>query len=95
VIHVEVAYALPDDQFLVELEVNDVTSVAEAITKSGLFERYPELKQLELSIGIYSRPVTADTKLSDGDRVEIYRPLTIDPKEARRLRAAAKNKKQN
>ena len=92
-IKIEVAYALPDEQFLVELEADDAVSAMEAITRSGLFERYPELKQQELDIGIYSRAVTADTRLNNGDRVEVYRRLTIDPKEARRLRAAAKNKK--
>lgn len=92
-IRVEVAYALPEKQFLVELEVNDKTSVIEAIQRSGLFELYPELAQQDIEIGIFSKPVAQDTSLKDGDRVEIYRPLTIDPKEARRLRAAAKKKK--
>jgi len=92
-IRVEVAYALPENQFLVELEVNDTTSALEAIRQSGLFKLYPELEQQDLEIGIFSKPVAADTALKNGDRVEIYRPLTIDPKEARRLRAAAKKKK--
>jgi len=91
-IRVEVTYALPGDQFLVEMEVNDTTSAMEAIRLSGLFKLYPELEQQDLEIGIFSKPVAPDTVLNEGDRVEIYRPLTIDPKEARRLRAAAKNK---
>jgi putative ubiquitin-RnfH superfamily antitoxin RatB of RatAB toxin-antitoxin module len=92
-IRVEVVYALPEKQFLVELEVNDTTSAIEAIRRSGLFKLFPELEQQDLEIGIYSKTVTPDAGLKDGDRVEIYRPLTIDPKEARRLRAAAKKKK--
>jgi len=92
-IRVEVAYALPGNQFLVELEVDDTTSASEAIRQSGLFKLYPDLEHQDLEIGIFSRPVAADTTLKDGDRVELYRPLTIDPKEARRLRAAAKKKK--
>ena len=92
-IRVEVAYALPEKQFLVELVVNDTTSAIEAIRQSGLFKLYPELEQQDLEIGIFSKPVSQDAGLKDGDRVEIYRPLTIDPKEARRLRAAAKKKK--
>lgn len=93
-IHVEVAYALPGEQFLEALEVNDSATAMEAIRQSGLLDRYPDLNQQELSIGIFSKPVTVDTALRDGDRVEVYRPLTIDPKEARRLRAATKKKKQ-
>lgn len=89
----EVAYALPEKQFLIELEVNDTTSAIEAIRQSGLFQLYPELEQQDMEIGIFSKPITQDTRLKEGDRVEIYRPLTIDPKEARRLRAAAKKKK--
>lgn len=91
-IHVEVAYALPDEQFLETLEVNDSASVMDAIQQSGLLDRFPDLDQRDMSIGIFSKPVTLDTGLQDGDRIEIYRPLTIDPKEARRLRAAAKKK---
>jgi len=92
-IHVEVAYALPDEQFLEILEVKNSASVMEAIQQSGLLERFPDLKQQDLHVGIFSKPVTLETGLEDGDRIEIYRPLTIDPKEARRLRAAAKKKK--
>ena len=91
-IRVEVAYALPGNQFLVELEVNDTTSAMEAIRQSGLFKLYPELEKHDLEIGIFSKPVAADATLKEVDRVEIYRTLTIDPKEARRLRAAAKKK---
>ena len=89
----EVAYALPEKQFLIELEVNDTTSAIEAIRQSGLFQLYPELEQQDMEIGIFSKPITQDTRLKEGDRVEVYRPLTIDPKEARRLRAAAIKKK--
>ena len=92
-IRVEVAYALPEKQFLVEVAVKDTTSAIEAIRQSGLFRLYPELENQDMEIGIFSKPVGLDTRLKDGDRVEIYRPLTIDPKEARRLRAAAKKKK--
>ena len=92
-IRVEVAYALPEKQFLIELEVNDTTSAIEAIRQSGLFQLYPELEQQDMEIGIFSKPITQDTRLKEGDRVEVYRPLTIDPKEARRLRAAARKKK--
>jgi len=92
-IRIEVAYALPEEQFLVELEMDDRCSVLDAVRESGLLERFPELAESDLALGIFSRPTTPDAGLVDGDRVEIYRPLTIDPKEARRLRAKAKKKK--
>ncbi|MDX5151653.1 MAG: RnfH family protein [Acidiferrobacterales bacterium] len=92
-IRVEVAYALPGEQFLEALEVNESASVMDAIRQSGLLDRFPDLDQQDISIGIFSKPVSGDAGLRNGDRIEIYRPLTIDPKEARRLRATAKKKK--
>jgi putative ubiquitin-RnfH superfamily antitoxin RatB of RatAB toxin-antitoxin module len=92
-IHVEVAYALPEEQFLAEIEVDDTATAMDAIRQSGVFEKYPDLQQQNPDIGIFSRKVSPDTGLNDGDRIEIYRPLVVDPKEARRLRAAAKKKK--
>ena len=59
----------------------------DAIRASGLFERHPELGLGEPLIGIWGRACAPDTVLADGDRVEVYRPLTMDPNEARRLRA--------
>jgi len=59
----------------------------DAIRASGLFERHPELALGEPLIGIWGRACAPETLLADGDRVEVYRPLTMDPNEARRLRA--------
>ena len=59
----------------------------DAIRASGLFERHPELGLGEPLIGIWGRACAPETILADGDRVEVYRPLTKDPNEARRLRA--------
>ena len=59
----------------------------DAIRASGLFERHPELGLGEPLIGIWGRACAPETVLADGDRVEVYRPLTMDPNEARRLRA--------
>ena len=59
----------------------------DAIRASGLFERHPELGLGEPLIGIWGRACAPETILADGDRVEVYRPLTMDPNEARRLRA--------
>ena len=59
----------------------------DAIRASGLLERHPELGLGEPLIGIWGRACAPEAVLADGDRVEIYRPLTMDPNEARRLRA--------
>jgi uncharacterized protein len=86
-IGVEVVYALPDEQRVVKLEVARGTTAGEAVRLSGLLESYPEIDPATARIGIHGRVVTREAVLNDGDRVEIYRPLIADPKQARRRRA--------
>jgi hypothetical protein len=81
-IAVEVAYATPKRQWLIELEVPAGTSVAEAIRLSGILEAVPGLDTTH--IGVFGESVERDRRLAAGDRVEVYRPLIADPKEARR-----------
>jgi putative ubiquitin-RnfH superfamily antitoxin RatB of RatAB toxin-antitoxin module len=92
---VEVVYALPTEQMLVRLQLPPGATVGQAIRQSGLLERYPEIALATVPVGVFGKIVTLDTLLQAGDRVEIYRPLTVDPKEARRrrvkLRAAKKS----
>ena len=85
-VHVEIVYAQADEQVLLALNVNEDATIAQAITQSGLLDQFSELAMDSLQVGIFSRKATLDTLLQSGDRIEIYRPLTIDPKEARRLR---------
>ena len=85
VIRVEVVYALPHDQALIGLELQCGATARDAAAHSGLLERFPVA--LEWSIGIFGRIVDPETVLKSGDRVEIYRPLAAEPKEARRRRA--------
>jgi putative ubiquitin-RnfH superfamily antitoxin RatB of RatAB toxin-antitoxin module len=85
---VEVVYALPAEQAMVVLEVEEGTSVLEAIERSGLRTRYPRMEIAPGRVGIHGKPVSLDTPLREGDRVEIYRPLLADPKLARRKKAA-------
>ena len=89
-IAVEVVYALPDEQRVVGLEVTPGTTAARAVRLSGLPERYPDVDFEAAQIGIHGRVVQADTVLNDGDRIEIYRPLIADPKQARRRRALSR-----
>lgn len=85
-IRIEVAYAAPDAQFLCSLEMNEGSTIADAIAESGI-QNECGIRIEELTVGIWSKPATLQTGLHDGDRVEIYRPLKVDPMEARRLRA--------
>ncbi|HSW14595.1 MAG TPA: RnfH family protein [Solimonas sp.] len=86
-IRIEVAYALPQQQLILALEVEQGTTLREAVQRSGILERFPQIDLERDRLGIFSRPAAPDAVLREGDRVEIYRPLIIDPKEARRRRA--------
>lgn len=88
-ITVEVAYALPDEQLIVELQVDQGTTVQQAILKSGISGYFQELDIDNCKVGIFGKLTKMDKELKAGDRVEIYRPLIADPKEVRRQRAAA------
>ena len=82
---VEVVYALPDGHDVAELDLPAGATAAEAVKASGIAARHPGIDASQL--GIFGRRVAPDTPLADGDRVEIYRALALDPKEARRRRA--------
>lgn len=88
-IHVEVAYALPDEQKIVGLDVEPGTTAYEAAVRSGIDRLFAEIDLDSADMGVFGKAVKArDYELADGDRVEIYRPLIADPKEARKKRAA-------
>ena len=84
---VEVAYALPDHQLIVSLEVDAGTTALQAVELSGIREKFEELANAQLELGVFGRSRPADHVLRAGDRVEIYRQLLVDPKELRRQRA--------
>ncbi len=86
-IRVEVVLAMPDRQELVVLEVTTGSTLADAITQSGLAEMFEDFELDPTRVGIFGQKASPDQVLRDGDRVEIYRPLIADPKEARRQRA--------
>lgn len=86
--HVEVAYAEPQRQFLRRIALPNGATVADAIAASDIAAEF-DLEVNELAAGIWYRVVARDAVLRDGDRVELYRPLQIDPKESRRRRAAS------
>ncbi len=88
-INVEVVFATPQHQQLVGLELPPGSTVDDAIRKSRIQEQFPSQDLSELETGIWGRVVARDRLLEAGDRIEIYRPLEMDPREARRRLAAA------
>lgn len=94
-LHVEVAFALPERQWIIGLEVPAGTSVRQAADlalRQSSFPKLPAETSLETDLGIFGRRLSNPEHqvLRDGDRVEIYRPLEIDPKTARAERAIPK-----
>ena len=87
-IEVEVAYARPDEQLILPLQVPAGTTIEEAIRRSGVLERFPEIDLAQAKVGVFGKVGKLDQVLGPGDRAEIYRPLIADPKEARKQRAA-------
>lgn len=90
-IEVEIVYALPERQVLMKVQVPVGTTVEQAIYHSSIMNQFVEIDLNKNRIGIFSRFVERGTVLQQRDRIEIYRPLLIDPKEARRLRVKQKN----
>ncbi|MEW8508011.1 MAG: RnfH family protein [Candidatus Thiodiazotropha sp.] len=84
----EVAFGKLDEQALLTVESTDQLTAKQAIEASGILERFPEIDLETNKIGIFGKAAKLDALLSEGDRVEIYRPLIADPKEARKKRAA-------
>lgn len=84
---VEVAYALPEKQYLQSVKLEEGATVEQAIQASGLLTLRDDIDLTNNKVGIYSRPAKLHDAVHDGDRVEIYRPLIADPKELRRQRA--------
>ncbi len=88
-IQVEVAYARPDAQALLSVTGDPGMMVREAIERSGVLKRFPEIDLAINKVGIFGKLAKLDQPLVSGDRVEIYRPLIADPTAQRKKRAAA------
>jgi hypothetical protein len=87
VIRVEVVYALPREQVLLDVQVPQGSTVEEAIKLSGILQKYPAIDLASNKVGIFAKLSKLDVVVRDKDRIEIYRPLIADPKEVRRKRA--------
>ena len=86
-IEVEVAYAHSEVQVIIPVEVPEGSTAEGAILASRVLERFRDIDLSKNKIGVFGKLAGLDTVLRAGDRVEIYRPLIADPKEARRQRA--------
>jgi putative ubiquitin-RnfH superfamily antitoxin RatB of RatAB toxin-antitoxin module len=89
-VRVDVAYARPDVQCVVPVEIEPGATAVDAIRASGILERFPEIDLAVNGIGVFGKPCGPERVLKPGERVEIYRPLLADPREARRHRAVGK-----
>ena len=86
-IKVEVVYGLPDRQVLLEVDVEQGLTVQQVVEQSGIMEQFDGIDLAVNKVGIWNRTCKLQDIPRDGDRIEIYRPLIADPKEARRMRA--------
>ena len=91
---VSVAYATQNAQKIYQLNLTDVLTVQEVIEKSGVFDDFPCIDLCVQAVGIYGEIVSLQDCVDDNDRIEIYRPLLIDPKAARAVRAEKKRQQQ-
>ena len=89
---VEVAYAQPDHQVIIKVDVDESATVNEAIVLSGILDQFPEIDLDKNKVGIFGKISKLDSDLREKDRVEIYRALIADPKASRKKRAAKKEK---
>lgn len=87
-LQIEICYALPDQQKLLPLTIEEGCTAKQAIVLSGVQKLFPEIDLDNLKLAIFSTLIEADYPLKDGDRIEILRPLLADPKEVRKRRAA-------
>lgn len=92
---IEITYALPEKQVLITLDVDQGTTVEQAVKLSGVLDKFSEIDLTKNKVGIFGKITKADQVLRDKDRVEIYRPLIADPKESRRKRAEKKESKKS
>ena len=92
VIALQVAYATLARQVVIDLEAPDGASIADVIALSGIGTQFPEIDMAAAQVGVWGKVRRRDFKLRAGDRVEILRVLTADPKEARRNRSSTRKK---
>ena len=88
-----VVYLLPRRQLVLPVEIGAGATLAEAVLASGLLELAPELGGQVLDLGVFNHPRQGSDRVQPDDRIEVYRPLAIDPKAARRVRAEVRRRR--
>ena len=86
-LRIEVVYATAERQDVAVVDLPAGATAIAAIRASGMLGRHPEIDLARQKIGVFGKPVSGNLALTDGDRVEIYRELRVDPRAARRARA--------
>ena len=86
-IEVQVCYAMPGNILLLSMTVQADMPILDVVKDSGLTDLHPEIDLLSCKLGVFGKIKSPDAKLHQGDRIEVYRPLKVDPMEARRRRA--------
>lgn len=86
VVVVEIVLALPEVESIIAVTLDSGATASDALEQSGIYKRFSDLGLHDLPIGIWGRVVDRDYVLKTGDRIELYRPLQIDPREARRIK---------
>ena len=87
--NVGVCYAEADRQLWMRLEVPDGSDVKKTIELSGILEQFPEIDLSQQKVGLFGKITKLDTQVNEGDRIEIYRKITADPKQVKRRRVGA------
>lgn len=79
-----VTYAMPTRHVWLNLDVPEGTTVQQAIERSGILKQFPDIDMAKQKVGIFGKIVPPETVVEEGNRIEIYRPITVDPKTVRR-----------
>ncbi len=90
---IEVAYAIPQKQVIISIDVEEPCTIEQAIKLSKIIDQFPDIDLQKNKVGIFGKAARLTDNLHEKDRVEIYRTLIADPKESRRARAAKKERK--
>ncbi|GAB4357526.1 MAG: RnfH family protein [Methylohalobius crimeensis] len=81
---ISIAYGNPDHPYWKSLEVSEGSTIAEVIESSGVLERFPDIDLAAQKVGVFGKLAKLDAKVTSGDRIEIYRAITADPKKVKR-----------
>jgi hypothetical protein len=92
-IHASVVYCAPGEPYVITVDLSAGATLRDAVLASGLLQRCPELAAAPLDLGVFNQPQPLHRLVRPGDRIEVYRPLSVDPKVARRVRADIKRRR--